>query len=121
MTTLRLIGYWRSETGPDWPDPKAFVDPTWGSDERDDVASYLHAGTIARLFMGWSYCRFCGEQNGDLEFSDGVYLWPEGLAHYVTDHQVRLPSEFVEHAVSCLARLEAADIDRTWWSGQGRD
>lgn len=27
--------------------------------------------------------------------TDGIYCWPEGLAHYVRHHQVRLPEEFV--------------------------
>ena len=29
--------------------------------------------------------------------TDGVWLWPEGLYHYVEDHNVRLPKEFISH------------------------
>jgi hypothetical protein len=29
--------------------------------------------------------------------TDGVWAWPEDLAHYVSRYHVRLPSAFVEH------------------------
>lgn len=32
--------------------------------------------------------------------SDGTWLWPEGLSHYVREHGVVLPEEFVVHALS---------------------
>jgi hypothetical protein len=38
--------------------------------------------------------------NGFRDQSDGVWLWPEGLAHYVDKHGIRLPDEFVAHAAS---------------------
>jgi hypothetical protein len=50
--------------------------------------------------MGYSFCRFeCGIPNnamGDSDLSDGEWLWPEGLAHYVERHSVRLPDEFIQ-------------------------
>lgn len=36
---------------------------------------------------------------GASEFSDGVYVWPEGLAHYLEKHHVRLPQRFVDHVL----------------------
>ena len=30
--------------------------------------------------------------------TDGVWAWPEDLAHYVSRYHVRLPSAFAEHA-----------------------
>jgi hypothetical protein len=41
-----------------------------------------------------------GYPTGRLDLSDGVWLWPEGLAHYVEAHGVRLPDEFVAYAVA---------------------
>ncbi|HEY1188039.1 MAG TPA: hypothetical protein VGE74_10300 [Gemmata sp.] len=32
---------------------------------------------------------------GGRDLTDGVWMWPEGLAHYVECHAVRLPDEFV--------------------------
>jgi hypothetical protein len=81
--TLILIGYWRSETHPEWPDPADLVDPQWDAQERHMVTMYLASGTIARTYMGFSPCRLCGRQNGSLEYTDGEFIWPEGLAHYL--------------------------------------
>ena len=39
-------------------------------------------------------------RNGDSELTDGVFVWPEGLAHYVAVHDVRLPEEFIERSRS---------------------
>jgi hypothetical protein len=65
--------------------------------------------------MGMSPCRFCGIDNGYSEMSDGPYLWPSGLDHYVDEHDVRLPAEFVAHAVARLEALETATVDDSWW------
>jgi len=37
---------------------------------------------------------------GRSDMTDGVYVWPEGLAHYVEHHNVRLPHQFVQHVLS---------------------
>jgi len=73
---------------------------------------------VFRAFGGVSTCRFCGHQNGALELSDGVWYWPDGLVHYVTEHDVRLPSEFVEHALEYLELLGDSDRDVEWWRSQ---
>jgi hypothetical protein len=98
VQTLRLIGYWRSDSEPHWPDPRDFVDDTWDADERAMVGAYLSSGAgITRSSFGLSTCRFCGEPNGSAEYCDDVYIWPEGLAHYIQAHGVRLPRHIVDH------------------------
>ena len=100
MQRLILIGYWRSESDPRWPDPAAFVDGDWDKTERRLVASYLSAATVVVTYMGYSRCRLCSKKdNGDSELTDGVYVWPDGLKHYVTEHSVRLPRRFVEQCL----------------------
>lgn len=67
---------------------------------------------------GWAFrhaASATNAANGNLDLTDGIYIWPEGLAHYVFDHHVRLPPEFVEHV---QARNELADdvhVDERWW------
>lgn len=113
---LKLIGYW---CGPGaaagWPDPSRFVDPAWEEIERDNVADYLGRGFVVRAYMGYSPCRLCGKDNGCLELSDGVYVWPEGLAHYLIDHSVRPPEPFLSHALSMIDQFETAGRDESWW------
>jgi hypothetical protein len=65
--------------------------------------------------MGFSTCRICGRDNGAGEYLDDVVLWPEGLAHYVMDHSVRLPEEIIEHIKRRVAHDMSLDVDRTWW------
>ena len=114
---LRLIGYWAGGYGAgDWPDIRDFVDEEIDDDERNDVGLYLKNGLVARAFMGYSPCRLCEkETNGNLELTDGVYVWPEGLAHYVLDHNVRLPREFVAHVEAREELSDGVRVDESWW------
>lgn len=113
---LILIGYWRGPNTTELPDPRDFVDPSWGRYDRRQVQQYLEDGMVARVYRGMSSCRFCGELVGHREQTDGTYLWPEGLAHYVADHDVRLPAEFVRHALGTAHDLEQRDVDTAWWA-----
>ncbi len=116
MEPLRLIGYWRNEQHPEYPDPHDFVDEGWDEDRRLAVAGYLFRGVMPWTMMGLSPCRICGQTNGSVEYSDGVYVWPEGLAHYVEDHFVRLPPEVEQHILDQMARYEERDEwDVDWW------
>ncbi|WP_185444463.1 hypothetical protein [Kribbella qitaiheensis] len=115
MESRRLIGYWRNEMHPEYPDPKDLVDESWNEDERHVVWAYLCSGTMIMSFMGLSPCRLCGQPNGALEFTDGVYQWPEGLAHYVIDHDLRLPQQVIEHAVAKIDLLEESKASLDWW------
>lgn len=117
LPQLTLIGYWTGEFAPGWPDPADFVDDTRDTHERDSVADYLGRGFVVRAYMGFSPCRLCGKDNGCLELSDGTYVWPEGLAHYVVDHDVRLPERFVAHALAMAEAYETSDRDESWWRG----
>lgn len=119
---LILIGYWRQVDGGSilgdrcWPNPADLVDLSWDVDERDMVADFLSRGFVARAYMGYSPCRLCGCDNGNLEFTDGVFVWPEGLRHYVVDHGVRLPDMFVDHVMRTIENFETADRDEAWWA-----
>lgn len=114
---LTLIGYWRGPGSEHWPDVREFVDGAWDEGKRTDVGLYLRRGLLARAWMGNSTCRLCGKSNGALELTDGVYLWPEGLAHYVLDHSVRLPDDFVDHVRRCGEAMDNLAVDGSWWRG----
>lgn len=115
---LRLIGYWSGGHGEnfDWPDAAPLVDMAWDEDERIDIGGYLKYGIVARAWMGYSPCRLCGlAANGNLDLTDGTYIWPEGLAHYVLEHSVRLPDEFVQHVRAQHEKTDDVQVDDTWW------
>ena len=100
--SLKLIGYWHSEFGEQeeqngFIHPCKVVDPNWEREFRAEIIRYLTTSPVVANFRGLSNCRFgCGE-NGSAEQSDGVWIWPEGLAHYVEQHNVTLPPAFVAH------------------------
>jgi hypothetical protein len=60
----------------------------------------------------------CGQRLGNLELTDGVFIWPEGLDHYLLDHGVRLPQWFVDHVRLMTAKYEESTISDLRWSRQ---
>jgi hypothetical protein len=110
---LRLIGYWDgTEALGGWPDVCTFVSAVDISVQRT-VVDYLRSGTTFVVAAGVSRCRLCGCANGCGELTDGAnFVWPEGLAHYVEQHGVRLPEEVVDIA----GRGVAADVGLEWFS-----
>ena len=98
------------------PHPAWLVWAGWDPVELSGVLAYLRAGQEWIQFRGWSYCRFeCGiapSALGDRDLTDGVWVWPEGLAHYVEKHFVRLPDEFIDHVRSQGWRVTAQPITR---------
>ena len=120
---VTLIGYWDGAEAPGWPSVTGFVDERWDQTERNLVASYLEQGHIPWVQAGLSPCRICGKANGSAERTDGVYLWPGGLAHYVREHDVRPPVSVIRHIVSAGATphprrvdgMDTGQVDRDWW------
>lgn len=104
MTTspfLKTIGYWRGGGQWKFPRPQWFVRPGWREDDRDRILSYLRNAPCYAASFGYSWCRFrtCDvpyEQMGSSDRTDGEWVWPAGLAHYVEEHEVMLPDEFVQ-------------------------
>jgi len=103
MQRLEVLGYWFQPDAPsELPLPQKLVG-AWDPAQRAHVLTYLRAGTSLVEYPDASFCRFaCGEEAmGTRDLTDGRWVWPEGLAHYVERHDVRLPEVFVAHAVAC--------------------
>jgi hypothetical protein len=97
---VRDVGFWRSEQEPWFPDPREHIDESWSGPERDAVITHVeHRGERAALYAGLASCRLCGAALGCADLTDGVYYWPEGLDHYLREHHVKLPQEFVMHVL----------------------
>ena len=89
---LRAVGYWYSVAQPELPDPATYVDASWPEDERRLTIAYLRSGPSCVRWCGYSTCRLCGETGrelGDADLTDGSWIWPEGLTHYLERHSVR--------------------------------
>jgi len=80
------------------PDVRKFVSRNWNAEERQVVAEYVEDQRFrSAVYFGSSRCRFCGKENGVADFTDKTYVWPEGFGHYLREHSVRPPLEFVAH------------------------
>lgn len=124
------LGFWRSLLEPNLPDPAWFVKNWQTASKQAKVLQYLRQGQPKIFWMGYSWCRFrCGVATsgmGTADLTDGTYCWPEGLAHYLEQHGVRLPDAFVDHVdrQASFPMLAATDvpeicaIDMTWWQQQ---
>jgi hypothetical protein len=108
-TLIRSIGYWHEPPARDGlPDVRNFVDHATDPKVQAEIVAYLRSGTAWVALAGRSLCRICGKANGSTELTDGEnFVWPEGLAHYVETHDVRLPNDVAVVA----ARGPAAPID----------
>lgn len=100
---LEAIGYWFNPHAPsERPRPQALVG-RWAPARRAAVVAYLRAGATFERYASGTFCRFgCGvgaAALGRRDLFDGAWVWPEGLAHYVLVHGVRLPERFVRHAL----------------------
>src|SRR5688572_18970941 len=100
---LEAIGYWAYHHAPSaYPHPQRLVG-RWQPARRAAVVAYLRAGAVFESYRARSWCRFaCGAPDrvmGHRDLFDGTWVWPEGLAHYVEVHAVRLPERFVRHAL----------------------
>jgi hypothetical protein len=102
ICALKRVGFWRSDEEPDLPHPRDFVDAAWYTAEGERVLEYLEqAYALPYAWCGSSWCRLgCPDIPRDIgtqDRTDGTFLFPEGLAHYVRVHAVRPPVEFLKH------------------------
>lgn len=116
---LRAIGFWcgslRAGVGPDdWrlrviaeehaadvesgrpflPHPGRLIAALGGRSYDIRVSRYLAAGIPVRGYFGYGVCRCCGTELGTSDLTDGAWVWPEGLEHYLQTHELPLPAEF---------------------------
>jgi hypothetical protein len=130
MRRLEVLGWWFNELAPNvWPRPQLLVSP-WQPGELAAVLAYLRGGRPLVAYEASSWCRFgCGEPElGHRDVTDGTFVWPEGLAHYLDHHQVRLPARFVAHVLARdaviapfeLPAVAAGLYDNAPWLSWGR-
>lgn len=123
--TLIAIGLWHSELEPYYPHPQQFVDGGWDEQEKLAITNRLENGyALPYPYAGKSWCRFnCGEtEMGNRDYSDGIYLFPEGLLHYIEKHNVKLPDTVIEKMLTnpiTKYNFESDfSVDIEWWKTQ---
>jgi hypothetical protein len=99
--TLIAVGFWHVDGEKDeFPLAQSLVGEPYAPDLCEGICRYLESGATFMSWRGFSSCRFrCGIYDGEMgssELSDGRWVWPEGLPHYVRAHHIRLPEEFLQ-------------------------
>ncbi len=101
---LKAIGYWDDGRKLGLPNPQDFIDENWDPRMRRLVALYTATTPTLIAWRGYSSCRMCRAiRNGSACLSDNKYVWPEGFAHYIERHSVKVPDEFVQHVIAKAA------------------
>jgi hypothetical protein len=113
---MRPIGFWiDSLQDTDRIPPQEVVRPL-PDDIRTAVGDYLDSGDVVQTYRGHLHCRFaCGHSMVHTELSDGRWLWPADLGHYVRDHGVALPQDFVDHVLSGTPHVPESEPDPDYW------
>jgi hypothetical protein len=93
-------GIWMGtvHTTEDLPSVFSAVDPSWEPDDKDQLVTYLTQTVVVEATTWMTTCPLCPSELPTLNYqSDGVWLWPQSLAHYVVWHSVVIPDRFAEH------------------------
>ena len=105
------VGYWHSERRPELPHPSSSASPAPPKLlARTQLLKALNSNSFRYLHsheLGYSTCRLCGLSDSTLgccDLTDGTFVWPEGLVHYITHHNTPLPPEFLAHVTDKLAK-----------------
>lgn len=108
MEHSKLIGFWRSHPEDGLPHP-ASLDEPYPRPLKSILIHYLSSHAYIESYeQAYSFCRFqCPESQanpvkmGLTTLTDGRgWIWPEGLSHYVSTHNVGLPQDFVLHVLN---------------------
>ena len=88
---LTIVGYWGT-----WGNDTKLPKPNSANYNVSLVADKLKNSDYLRGYRGVSTCRICGESVGAGELTNYEYVFPDGLSHYVEEHEIELPNFLVE-------------------------
>lgn len=101
----RWYGRWREIRGLESEDVPSIHDVLgwkWDEQELAKVVAYLRAGALVIFSPGVAKSLLGGDKiiGTHSWLTDGVWLWPETLAHYVEADKVCMPPAFLKHIKS---------------------
>lgn len=115
MTELQRTGFFREMPHGQPTDPSlAEARGAIAAPHEDRITAYLEAGHVYIATPGYTYDVLDpGKRIGPPHYqTDGRFVWPGDLAHYVRTYHVRLDGRFLEHVVANHWTVPA-DVDIT--------
>jgi hypothetical protein len=99
----KRIGYWRQsiESNEDLPWPTIRKLP---QETKNKVLSFLGKGKVIDMWKGYSNCRICDKMNGSTCLQNKGFIYPEGYAHYIKDHNVMPDAELLAEILTSYAK-----------------
>ena len=106
------------------PSVEQFQDKTWSPTDKVEIKQYLRkAPSLTGGRWMHVFCPLCGVQLAPQSWrSDGIWVWPLDLVHFIEMHHVRLPSRFLEHIRSkkyVFPTPEKVDWEHLDWPSSG--
>lgn len=96
LKQINIEGYWYSKSEPQYPHPISNKDKWEGQDKFVNQLINTQFKASKTNYKGWSDCRVCNKMNGSSEFQLDNWKWPEGLLHYIVNHNVKPSQEFID-------------------------
>lgn len=95
------FGFWASpeDAEPCFPKIEEWLAPQWQPEDRPQLLAYIQGcPVVIAASAGTKVCRRCQQRmNGSAFQSDGAWLWPVSLGHYMQAHEVRIPDALVAY------------------------
>lgn len=117
---VRWYGFWK-EQGPSYanfPSILESVSQDWPERQNNSLLHYLVTSPLLSVtFRG--ACLFCGElcyllkdeQLSTALRTDGVWVWPDEIVHYIEHHGVMIPSDMFSHIKKKRYRIKSVDVE----------
>ena len=116
---FKWFGIFRSSTDPPslFPRFDEFVDPDWLPYDKNQIVLYLAtAPMVLTTSLPDTECEICKSILTVGTFrSDGEWLWPDNLAHFVGHHNIVLPDEMV-NKIRAMNYIAPANCDKSFES-----
>lgn len=111
---MRYLGRWiNSLRDSKYPPPQELVGE-YEDKIQSKIVNYLNNGHILNVYRGQTFCLFrCNHHQSFVELTDGRWVWPRDLAHYVHAHSVQLPPDFIADALSSTEHPKFNEVWRT--------
>ena len=107
---MRYIGRWISSLqDTEYPPPHELVGE-YDATVLPKIVDYLNNGHVLHVYRGFTSCLFrCNYSEGYTEKTDGNWVWPCDLAHYVQTHNVLVPPEFIADVIASTGLPEFSE------------